>query len=223
MKPNPRSQVSSNLLQSPPKSKEQGVFPKNLKDQNARESLSPTRELALVSPTKPANQNSHIDSQSQKNLHDELTRFDFSFKKKPNLAPTGLPCSLVQDLSAKLGLEEDSLGRDSLRPIWPARDPLKDDEMSQTSFRVSQSVLVLRLLLRGKLRAEISLMGALNKIWGDRIKKKDLVRVLKATDFNVIVDPDASGPVESRLEQRRLKTLKVKFVNVGAKRVDNAR
>lgn len=66
-------------------------------------------------------------------------------------------------------------------------------------------------------------MGALNKIWGDRIKKKDLVRVLKATDFNVIVDPDASGPVESRREQRRLKTLKVKFVNVGAKRVDNAR
>lgn len=204
------------MSQSPPTTKKPETSPPNPKTRKPRESLSRLPESALVSPTKPHLQNSETDSQTRKNLHDDLAKFDFTFKKKASLDATDLSASLVQDLSAKLGIAEDSLDGDRLKPIWPLRNPRKEAQMTQNSFRVSQSVLVLRLLLRGKLREEISLMTALNKIWGNQIRKKDLLRVLKSTDFNVIVDPNQRDPNETQRENSQLRTLKIAFVNVSA-------
>jgi hypothetical protein len=213
MKPNLSPIINPNITKISPISQTPKVLLQKNQDLLTPKSSSPTLDQSLVSPNKKSLLNPNTLSQKQKNLHDQITKYDFSFKKKQQSDSKKLNKSLLSDLSSKLDISEELLDNGDLESILAFRSNQKDKFVVGSCSRVSQSTLILCLLLRGKLSNEVSFMGSLRKIWGNCLTKNHLKNILKAADYQITSSDQGedSGKDSCHI---LIKKLKVKFVQV---------
>ena len=214
MKPNLSPIINPNITKISPVPHCSQVLLQKIPDLPPPKSSTPTLDQSLISPNKKTRLHPNSLSQKQKNFHDQITKFDFSFKKKQFSDSKKLAKSLLSDLSVKLGISEDSLDTGDLESILGFRSRHRDRFIIDSGFKVSQSTLILCLLLRGKLRDEVSLMEALRKIWGKCVKKRHIESILKAADYRVITSSSQNCHTLADASQGLLKKIKVKFAHV---------
>ena len=173
-------------------------------------------DLTLVSPSKSTKLPCKPFTESQKNIQDQITKFDFSFKKKNKPEDETLQNLVMKQLCSKLSLNSDAFEAEDLRLILQFRSSQLTQFFGSPSYRVSQSAVLLCQLLRGKINQNLSFASSLKIIWGNSFSKKELVQIIKAVDYRMVVESPCQSPRLrfSKLQKDQFLSLKVSFVNV---------
>jgi hypothetical protein len=214
MKPNLSPMMNTNMTKISQHAETPKIIEQKQEDLSIPDTSSPTLDRSLVSPNKKSLLDTNNLSQKQKNLHNQISKFDFSFKKKQESDSKKLSKSLLSDLSVKLSINTEMLSHEQFESILDFRSRQMNQSVRQSCFRVSQSALILCSLLRGKLSDQVSFMGSLRKIWGNTLKRKDLTKILKTVDYQVTISSNQVFPYPNESVQKQFKNLKVEFVNV---------